>query len=131
MIKKEMNQFILDNYFNNHIEYDVEELSKIIRYYNPAFGELKISIEDEDDELGKIITYTDEDIATHTFDEKINDMVELDEPIDMSVILMKVYIDNEGHILGVSNNINGFFTKANKELAMFLTSLINKKIKLK
>lgn len=128
MSKKEMHQLTLENFFNDDVEYTVEELGKILGYYSSIFGELKIELKENNSE--KSIVFVDEEIISVVMYGKTGQTVELEEPEDMSSVIMEVYIDNEGRVKGVSNGIGGFFTWANKEFALFTASLINKKIKL-
>lgn len=128
MRKKEMHQLTLENFFNDDVEYTVEELGKLLRYYNPIFGELKIELKENNSE--KSIVFVDEEIVSIVMDGKTGQTVELEEPEDMSSVIMVIYIDDEGRVKSISNGISGFFTWANKEFALFTASLINKKIKL-
>ena len=96
MRKKEMHQLTLKNFFNDDVGYTVEELGKLLRYYNPIFGELKIELKENNSE--KSIVFVDEEIVSIVMDGKTGQTVELEEPEDMSSVIMVIYIDDEGRV---------------------------------
>lgn len=126
MDKKEFFEKIKETYFEE-LTCDFEDFKTMLYGAIPVFGELETKITEKEDE--KIIVFRDIDSADAAF---VSEGYKLDESdLDMSGTIMTLTLDKDNVIKLVENNAGGLFTKANKDIVLFLGSLIGKKIKFK
>ena len=131
MTKENLLKKIQSNFFNNNVEYTVEELGQELQVFAQVFGELNANILENEtlihSEVATTIKYIDNDYVTEGFNTETKRIEKLKNPINMSVTIMEVNLDNNGNILSVENG-DSFLTKDNKELTFFSNSLIGKKV---
>jgi len=124
MTKKEFYEKVRDTYFTE-ASCTLEEFKKMLTGAMHVFGELETEVEEKEDET--VIRFIDRDEADLTFAPEECELTK--EDLNMSCEIMTLYLDKDGTIKLLENNI-GLFTEANKETVLFLGSLIGKQIEL-
>lgn len=124
MTKEEFYKKIAEGYFDE-LSVTLDDFCQTLKCVHPVFGALKTKMEDKEDG-NKELVFIDEDKADMVF--STNPDAKIDESLlDMSTIILKLIIDEDGKIIFVNHGVS-FLTPANKDLILFLGSLINKKI---
>lgn len=120
--RKDFFKAIANDYFEER-SITLEDLKKTISSVMPVFGKLEVEITEENDD--KIFIFTDVDKADVAFIPEDCKLTE--EQLDMSCTLLKLIVQEDNKIQIVEHGL-GMLTPANKEVILFLGSLIGKKI---
>lgn len=111
--------------YNDNLKCSLNGLKDMVIGAFPIFGELIVNIEDIKD--GKKMTFIDKDKANMVVGGNISSLTEDD--LDMSAIALKITLDKNNKVTIVEHGVS-FITPANKNLMLFLGSLVGKKIEL-
>ena len=133
MNRKDFFNKIADSYYAKE-EIALEDLTTTIKRVMPVFGEINLEINKTS--YGYELKYLDVDIVTHVLrsDKNSNEMIEVEltekesKMYSTTTRIIELDLNMEGEVTSASCGMNGFFTKANKDLVLFVGNLIGKTI---
>lgn len=133
MNKKDLFNKIADTYYNQE-KIELKDLTTAIKRIMPVFGEINLEINKTS--YGYELRYLDVDIVTHVLrsDKNSNEMIEVElteresKMYSTTTRIIELDLNMEGEVTSASCGMNGFFTKANKDLVLFVGNLIGKTI---
>lgn len=103
----------------------LKDLENMLESVIPIFGELETEItKNENEATIKFIDKDEADMVISTSNVEIPK-----EMLNMSSIVLTIHLDKNNQIVFVEHGL-GAFTTANKELALFLASIVGKKIEI-
>lgn len=133
MNRKDFFNKIADSYYAKE-EITLEDLTTTIKRVMPVFGEINLEINKTS--YGYELRYLDVDIVTHVLrsNKNSNEMIEVEltekesKMYSTTTRIIELDLNMEGEVTSASCGMNGFFTKANKDLVLFVGNLIGKTI---